>query len=288
MKKRIYSLSINSTKNLDNTLPKKIWFLWLQGLENAPLLVQKCYESWVENNHGWEVVLLDEQSISNYMPAVSKSVTRQALSDILRINLLAAYGGVWVDATCYCNRPLDEWLYAHLQSGFFAFDKPGPDRMISSWFLAAEKYNYLVATYCNKVNRYWSENPAMQYIEDSRRKKLNKRLQRMKRQIWFSKLTTRILKVYPYFWFHYLFEQIYLHDDNFKAIWDATPKLSADPPDNITNEKLYAPLDHEIKELIDAKKRPVYKLTYKITPPADINGTVMNYLFATIPVKKHI
>jgi Capsular polysaccharide synthesis protein len=264
---------------LDNSLPKKIWFLWLQGLESAPLLVRKCYESWVMHNTGWEVIVLNEGNINNYMPPVQKGTTSQALSDILRVNLLAKHGGVWVDATCFCMKPLDEWLFHNLSSGFFAFDRPGPDRMLSSWFMAAEKYNYIASTYCNKVNLFWAENPGMQYIENSKWKKLNKQLQRMKRQIWFSKLTTRILKVHTYFWFHYLFEQIYLHDDNFKEMWDATPKISADIPHTLLFAGIYSPLTLEIKAHIDNKVSPVYKLSWKDEPPADLDGTVMGYLY---------
>ena len=33
--------------------------------------------------------------------------------------------------------PLDEWLSPKTEGRFFAFSKPRPDRMLSSWFLAA-------------------------------------------------------------------------------------------------------------------------------------------------------
>lgn len=283
MKKRIYSLSINSTKKLDNTLPKKIWFLWLQGLENAPLLVRKCYESWVRHNPGWEIILLNEGNINSYMPPVQTVVTSQALSDILRINLLAKHGGVWVDATCFCMRPLDEWLFDNLSSGFFAFERPGPDRMLSSWFIAAEKYNYIASTYCNKVNLYWADNPEMKFIEDSRWRKLNRWLELWNRKVWFTDLTTKILKMHPYFWFHYLFEQIYLHDEHFKEIWDDTPKISADIPHTLLFAGIYNPLTTEIKAHIDNKVAPVYKLSWKEQPPVDLGGTVVGYLYPSAP-----
>ena len=34
----------------------------------------------------------------------------QAKSDIIRVELLSAYGGIWVDATVYCNEPFSNWL----------------------------------------------------------------------------------------------------------------------------------------------------------------------------------
>jgi len=263
-------------------LPKKIWFLWLQGLDNAPLLVRNCYESWVKHNPGWEVILLDESNISNYVPLNYNGLTIQSLSDVLRINLLAKYGGVWVDATCFCMKPLDDWLFEHMDTGFFAFDSPSPDRMISSWFLAAERYNYIGSTYCSKVNLYRNENPEIQLIDVSRWRKGKTLLEKLNRQIWFSKLTTRILKVHPYFWFHYLFEQIYLHDENFKQMWDETPKVSADIPHSLFVAGIYNPLNEQLKTEIDAKVSPVYKLNWKEKAPADLGETVVGYLYRSI------
>ena len=86
---------------MDNTIPKKIWFLWLQGFDNAPLEVKECYESWVRLNPGWEVVFMDESDIAAYITVPKWRVAKYVLSELLRINLLAKYGGVWADATCY-------------------------------------------------------------------------------------------------------------------------------------------------------------------------------------------
>ena len=139
----------------------------MQGLDAAPLVVQKCYESWQKHNPDWNIVLLDENNIQEHITLRAKQITHQALSDILRINLLSKYGGVWVDATCFCTKPMGEWLYANLNSGFFAFERPGPDRMISSWFLASTKNNYITHAYTEAVNMYWDENPGMILFENS-------------------------------------------------------------------------------------------------------------------------
>jgi len=265
---------------LDNNLPKKIWFLWLQGLDDAPLVVRKCYESWIKHNLDWELMLLDEQSIGEYIPELPAGITKQALSDILRINLLAKHGGVWVDATCFCMKPLDEWLYDNMQSGFFAFDRPGPDRMLSSWFIACNKYNYIATTYQNMVNLYWQENPDLTFIENSGWKFLNKKLQKLNTQVWFSAFVTNVLKVYPYFWFHYLFANIYLRLKEFRDLWDITPKISADIPHRIQMTGLLTPMSAEVKQEIDNRIAPLYKLTWRYDiEAAHKPGTVLDYLF---------
>ncbi len=264
---------------MDNHLPKIVWFLWLQGYDKAPLVVRKCYDSWLKNNPGWQVIFLDEHNISDYIGLQkTDNMTNQASSDILRINLLAKHGGVWVDATSFCTRPLDEWLYKYLDTGFFAFERPAPDRMIASWFIASAKYNYITNTYKNKVNGYWDENPGMRFIESSQWRFLNKRLNKLGPQVWFSTTVCTLLKVYPYFWFHYLFENIYLRDNQFKAMWDSTPKLSADTPHRLQNIGLFARLDDQTKAEIDNKISPVYKLTWKFAAEACKEGTVLDYL----------
>jgi hypothetical protein len=265
---------------LDKSLPKKIWFLWLQGIASAPLLVRNCYASWVKQNPGWDVILLDENNISVYLPAIHRGATKQALSDILRINLLADLGGVWVDATCFCTEPLDDWLADKMTTGFFAFDRPGPDRMISSWFLAAERDNYIAKVYQAKVNNYWQQNPHLSYITESKWRWINKHLEKIGRSIWFGTIATKILKVHPYFWFHFLFEYIYLRDKTFRELWDATSKISADIPHTVLFAGLYQPLNNDIKTHIDLKMSPLYKLTWKQEAPADAKGTIADYLFS--------
>ena len=53
-------------------------------------------------------------------------------------------GGVWVDASVVPVKPLSQWLGDALtEAGFFAFERPGPDRPISSWFLAATPRNLI-------------------------------------------------------------------------------------------------------------------------------------------------
>ncbi|MDB5137632.1 MAG: Capsular polysaccharide synthesis protein [Mucilaginibacter sp.] len=264
---------------MDNKdIPKTIWFLWLQGLDKAPVVVQKCYASWLKHNPGWNVIFLDEKNLTDYISLKPRQTTRQALSDILRINLLAKHGGLWVDATCFCTKPLDDWLYNNMVSGFFAFNRPGPDRMLSSWFMAGSKDNYITHIYQTAVDAYWDANPNIAFFEISRWYFLNRYLRRMKVQTWFGSFATKILKVYPYFWFHYLFESIYLNDKRIRDMWDTTPKISADIPHKLQFAGLFNPLTDEIKTEIDNKIAPVYKLTWKYNEANYKKGTIIDYL----------
>jgi hypothetical protein len=262
----------------NKSLNKTIWFLWFQGIEDAPFVVLKCYESWHRHNPGWNLVLLTDNNLHEYVSVGPGQFTKQALSDIIRINLLAAKGGVWIDATCFCTKPLDEWLYDYLRQGFFAFERPGPDRMISSWFIACQTGNYLVGVYQNAVNNYRETNPGIVYIEDSKWRFLQRRLIKLGPQVWFKVFVTKVLKVYPYFWFHYLFEKIYLDDAGVKKIWDDSPKFKADIPHSLQFAGLFNPLNDQIKAEIDDKRSPVYKLTWKYDEAELKKGTIIDYL----------
>ncbi len=134
---------------LASNVPKTIWMMWLQGLEQAPPLVKQCYASWKALNPDWKIVFLDETNFREYVDDLeiilgdNKGAQIQARSDIIRISLLAKYGGVWIDATCFCRAPLDSWLPEYARSGFFAFYKPHTGKLMDNCFMASSQGCYL-------------------------------------------------------------------------------------------------------------------------------------------------
>lgn len=104
-------------KNADS-INKKVWVCWLQGMENAPKIVQVCYESicyWLED---WDIVVITSDNYADYadMPehVVEKwkqgIITNTHFSDILRLELLGRYGGLWLDATTFLTGPLPGYI----------------------------------------------------------------------------------------------------------------------------------------------------------------------------------
>lgn len=145
---------------------KKIWFLWYQGKCNMPRLVEECFNSWHRHNTEYDIIFLDKNNFSEHVEIESKilenkNITLQALSDIIRVNLLNQNGGVWVDATCYCMKPLNSWIENYFINGFFAFSKPTKDRLIASWFLVSNPTNLIIKKLADEVNSYWLKNPKM-------------------------------------------------------------------------------------------------------------------------------
>lgn len=211
-------------------IPRVIWMFWAQGEAEAPPLVQACIRSWRERNPGWEVRVLDRENISEYTPTddIPETASMSHFSDIVRLSLLTAHGGVWADATTYCSLALDMWTGPLSQSGFFCFAAPHPDRMISSWFLLSEKGGEVVSRWSEQARRYWKEAGQADH----------------------------------YLWVHYLFEWLVKSDRKFAAQWKATPRLSADGP-HLMRRCLEAGVSADELAREDIHAIPIHKLTWK-------------------------
>lgn len=230
-------------------IPRKIWMLWLQGWKNAPEIVRICRRTWELHNPTWQIEAITQESLAEFIdidPILPSEVVArippEALSDVIRICLLKKHGGVWVDGTVYCSKPLDTWLPECHPEGFFAFAQPGPDRMLSSWFLAADCDNYLINTWHRMTLDYWR-------VRSER---------------------------HHYFWFHYLFGEAYERDSKFRQIWDSTPKIQADGPHHFTT-RLLGPMSDEDKALFDGGANPVFKLTHKCDTSMAVSGSVFEF-----------
>lgn len=265
--------------------------MWWQGLENAPELVRRCYGSWQHHNPDWEVRLLDETNVGSYVDlekvrASDNEIRLQALSDIVRVELLARHGGVWVDATCFCMGPLDNWLGEHARPGFFAFDKPSRSRLLDAWFMASSPDCYLTHQLLEAAERYWSSNHGLKLRPS---KTLADRLMLKlfsanvwSTQLWFSYPVRRGLRVYPYMWLPFLFARLYRTDPHFRRSWGEVEKISADLPHRLQKVGLLSPLTDSVKEEIDGRRSPLYKLDWRYDPSvrgtADYEGSVLEYL----------
>lgn len=238
-----------------------IYILWFQGFEHAPGLVKQCCLSWKHYNPDWNIILLDKSNLheyvqlEDYIDLSGKNINFTALSDVVRLCLLRKHGGVWADATTFCNRPLNEWLPAYIKEGFFAFNrpKPGPKnivRLLAPWFLYADKGSYIIEKWLDSTIRYFS-------IHDSPQ---------------------------DYYWVHFLFGDLCAADQAFKAIWSKVPKLPANGvgPHYIQEKGMFRTINETIQEDIRKKITPLYKLTYKCNFVKHDETLVLYYLYSTI------
>ena len=112
--KKYNDYKIESTKAEDT-----IWVFWWTGEESMPLAIKLCHQSKLNNSNGCKVVLLTEENIKDYVSFPDFVWTQfeegklriQHFADMIRVQLVKKYGGVWLDASLYCTEPIDEKIF---------------------------------------------------------------------------------------------------------------------------------------------------------------------------------
>ena len=250
-------------------LSKNIFIYWNTGFNQAQQIVKLCLSSWKKYNKNWNIIELDNNNLSDWIDLNSiilniqnKNITNTSLSDIIRICLLQKYGGIWCDATLLCVKPLDDWINEYYNNGFFAFEQNHHTKL-SSWFLYGEKDNYIinkwyqnVIDYINKANIIGLEhNPIITLNQWNNNDKYNSH----------------------YFWFHYLFTDIYNCDDRFKFEWDNIKKISGVPPHYIQNIGFCSKVTNDFISTFK-NSAPVFKLTYRYDFTQCKNDSILQYI----------
>ena len=147
-KKIDYTTTSDETGRLTVSVPYManefpIWIYWDKGIEHAPELVKRCVKSWQRRHTNVHVlddvsypVLLSQKSNERLCNerVLRRKCYAHAKSDILRLEILSEYGGLWVDATVLCTTPVHSWLPS---DKMFLFQRSDHVYGISSWFLYA-------------------------------------------------------------------------------------------------------------------------------------------------------
>ncbi len=106
--KRYRSYQAENNEAADENSP--VWGLWWQGEETMPEIIRWCHKSKVHAAGGHPLILLDSDSVRDYVefpPCVWEQYEKghlriQHLADMIRVQLLKTYGGIWLDASVYC------------------------------------------------------------------------------------------------------------------------------------------------------------------------------------------
>lgn len=275
---------------MDANLPKIIWMYWHQGRQQLPFLVQQCLASWEKNNSDWEIKLVDETSLPGYLPDLRPLTTRediglQALTDIFRVQLLLKYGGVWADATLFCNRPLDTWLPQYLQDNFFCFSSERTDRVMTTWFLAGTEKSKTLTNWHEEMLWYWNNHKFRRQTYWSRQilRKLTSLRKRglVTNDIWFSSAVLSFFRVYPYPINMYLFERALDFQPHIKHMWQQRKTLNDTQPEYLQNILgMNEALSGTSRKFIDAAAPPVHKLNWRQDLGHAVKGSNLEYLLA--------
>ena len=88
------------------------------------------------------------------------------MTDLLRLELLIRYGGMWLDATVFCSRERNSIPDYYFDSDLFMYQslKPGRDghsHVTSSWLMSAKTNNKLLMAVRYLCYEYWRQNTKM-------------------------------------------------------------------------------------------------------------------------------
>jgi hypothetical protein len=226
--------------------PPRVFFYWAQGVDHAPPVVQLCRDALLQHDAGDQVLLLDRAAAADLVSLpgwLERRVDREAhRSDILRLELLWRYGGIWLDATCLTRESLIARLPDLIGSGFFAF-AVRPTRY-ANWFLASRPGDPLVGLLLEAHLLYWEQHRT----------------------------------AVDYYVSHALFEALVVADPAFRAAWEASPRLAADAP-HALQRRLADRYDAAgFQDLLEGCF--VHKLTHKLDPRLLARPTMAAHLLS--------
>lgn len=158
--------------NIDNKPEEeKVYSVWLQGIEQAPYIVQKCIES-IKNFYGEQFLLIEEKDIPRMVriPDLviekfnSKLISPAHFVDIVRLELLYHYGGFWMDSTNFMTdkipqKYIDMDFFMHMAGGEYSYV------FIQNYFIRAKRHDPLLYLWKQLLYKYWeTEDKAVDYF----------------------------------------------------------------------------------------------------------------------------
>jgi capsular polysaccharide synthesis protein len=151
-----------------NSESSHIWTLWWQGLDQAPEIVKTCLKSQQKNMVGekFQYTIITKDNWQQYMElpdhiiekVENGKITLTHFSDIIRAELLKQYGGIWIDATVFCNKKMDLKPVTEL---FTAKCSPTPRSLtLGRWtgFLIGDKQGSKLFSFMSEAfSQYWEK-----------------------------------------------------------------------------------------------------------------------------------
>ena len=166
-------------------VPKTIWTFWHERESEMPDFYRKCVLSWRHFNPDYEVCVVGPHNVDRYLAGGRALLAAKPycddvrmLSDLVRLHLLAAHGGIWMDTAIVCYRSLD-WFRDLAPAnrceyvGYYAptFTQPAYQSyspVIENWMFGCVRGSGLVAEWLLEYQAVASEASVQAYVDKVR------------------------------------------------------------------------------------------------------------------------
>lgn len=191
----------------DSEIPKIIWTYWD---ECPPAFIMGCIKSWIDKAPDHKVIVLTDKNYTTYMDMLPDNNivnTQQRKSDLIRANVLATYGGIWMDATILCTESLS-WVHTIQKNkgveyiGYYLSDFTSNDKfpVIENWFIACTPKSVMMKDILHELNQIVVTNTHVsEYIDKV--KKMGVDLQNINKSmyeyLWMHVATQKLLQTNP-------------------------------------------------------------------------------------------
>jgi hypothetical protein len=159
-------LALPENTNTQNTeYPDTIWVCWWDGIETMPDIVKVCYNSLKINFGKCKIEFITKDNFKNFV-SISDHVmeklnsgimTLTHFSNILRMNLLYKYGGIWIDSTVFVSNTIHP-----IESPLFTIRRRNKGYYVSEsrwtgYCIGGSKHNIFFDFMIQFLYAYWKE-----------------------------------------------------------------------------------------------------------------------------------
>mgnify|MGYP002626093199 CR=1 FL=1 len=150
--------------------------MWWQGEDNLPAIVRLCFASMRKHCGSHRLIIITKDNYQEYITipehilakVQSGSITLTYLSDIIRVNLLAKYGGLWMDSTIFVAGEIPEEIFS-MEYFTIKHDKDRDlnqtcisfDRWTGYCFAARDRNNLLFSFLSDMCSEYWKNHDSL-------------------------------------------------------------------------------------------------------------------------------
>ena len=106
-------------ESAENSEMAPVWVLWWDGERAMPDIIKMCHQSKMRAVGTHPIILLTKDNVRDYIDFPDyvwkqyeeKKICIQHLADMIRVQLIQRYGGLWLDASIYCAKSIPEEFF---------------------------------------------------------------------------------------------------------------------------------------------------------------------------------